>query len=187
MRGEGPSIPKSLSIGCLGALLLAFSAPTSAAAQPGAASDWPSTPHSKASGRFAVAQIATIDADQFMDEWRKPTPGVRLKTSTRTRRNQPIFTFITFRGCHADAAGKCNVTVTYDVSAPSGKTYAHSTMDVWASQPQPPKDYIQLSRQGFGLVFDQKDGLGSYIVRATTTDHVAGISVQTQQELVVSD
>lgn len=187
MRGKDALTLKSMSIMSVGVLLLAVAASTAAVAQTGAASDWPSTPHSKVSGLFAVAQVATTDADQFMAEWRKPTPGVRLNTTTRTRRSLPIFTFITFRGCRADPAGKCNVTVTYDVSAPSGKRDAHSTIDVWASQPQPPKSYIQLSKQGFGLVFDHKDGLGSYLVRATTTDHVAGITVHTQQELVVSD
>ena len=42
-------------------------------------------------------------------------------------------------------------------------------------------------RQGFGLVFDNEDQLGGYLVQAATTDHVAGITLRTEQELVVSD
>jgi hypothetical protein len=163
------------------------------AARPAPATDaevnagWPIRPNSAISGGFAVLQTATTDVGALQAEWMKHTPGVHAKTTTHVRRNQPITTFITFRGCRADKAGKCDVTVAYEVIGPSGKTCARQSLDVWSHRPQPHAGTIQLSRDGMEVVFDGADAVGAYTVQATVTDHVAGIKLRTRQTITVSD
>ena len=144
-------------------------------------------PNSAASGSFAVAQLATADADQFMAEWRKPAPTVRLHGTSEIRRNRPITTFIAFRGCRADKAGKCNVTATFDLRGPSGKIDRLPVMDVWTSRPLSPRGIIQISRGGLGMTFNATDPLGTYTLKAAVTDHVAGITLHTQRDITVSN
>jgi hypothetical protein len=93
-------------------------------------------------------------------------------------------TFITFKGCRADAAGNCNVTADFNTVDPLGKSYGKTrTSEVWVGHPRPPDGFLQLSASAYGLVFEDKDPLGPYRVRAAITDHVAGITLHTEQVL----
>ena len=167
-------------------LLLAATAPASAQPRP-SAMDWPTLPNAAKSGSFAVVQIATANVDQFMAEWRKPTPGVKIHGTTQAHRGRPLATFIAFRGCRAGPAGKCNVTVTFSLRGPSGKIDNYPPMDVWAHQPKPAPQMIHISRQSLGMTFNASDPLGVYTLKAAVTDHVAGVTLHTQQDLTVSD
>jgi hypothetical protein len=75
-------------------------------------------PNASTAGDFPVVQLATTEPDKLMADWNKSTPGVSMVTNTQASRNQPIVTFIIFKGCRADAAGNCNVTVDYDTAGP---------------------------------------------------------------------
>jgi hypothetical protein len=179
--------------GALAAVLVALAAPlaTVVAAQPvdqqgsrmsGSAA--PDRPNTASSGNFAVIQIATTDPDRLTTDWAKSTPGVQVHTSTQAPRNLPIVTFIIFKGCSADPAGNCNVTVDYDMVDPTGKSYDHTVAaPVWVGHPPAPNYNLQLSASGYGIRFEDKDPLGAYLVRATVTDHVAGITLHTEQTL----
>ena len=141
-------------------------------------------PSVASSGDFGVMQIATTDSDKLVAEWLKPTPGVTVETSTQTPRNQPIVTFIVFKGCRADASGNCNVTVDYETLDPTGKSYdVTKAAEVWVGRPPAPDNNLQLSVSGLGLIIEDKDPLGAYLVRAAVTDHVAGITLRTEQTL----
>ena len=144
---------------------------------------WSKAPNTASSGDFAVLQIATTDSSGLRTEWQKSTPGVRLQTNTEATRNQPIWTFIIFKGCVVDAAGNCNVTVDYEVFDPTGKSYARTTSDVWVDQPPPPDLQLQLSVSSLGLRVEDKDPLGPYRVQAKVTDHVAKVTLKTEQVL----
>jgi hypothetical protein len=111
---------------------------------------------------------------------------VDMHGTTAVRRGQPIDTFIAFRGCRADAAGRCNVTAAFELRGPDGKPQAHPPMEVLANQPRPPAGLIYLSHQSLGMTFTADDPVGAYIMRATVTDHVAAIALHTQQTLMVS-
>jgi hypothetical protein len=144
-------------------------------------------PNLAASGDFAVVQIATAKPDKLMADWLKPTPGVYVTNDWHTTRNKPIVVFIVFKGCRADASGNCNVTVDYETLAPDGKTYdSKKAAEVWVGYPPPPNLNPQLSVSGYGLIFEPKDALGDYGVHATITDHVAGITLNTEQVLTVT-
>jgi hypothetical protein len=167
-------------------VLTAAGAPPAGAQPKPPAADWPARSNSATAGSFAVVQVATDDTARFMAELAKPTPGVNLQVTTRVRRNRPIDTFIAFRGCRADRAGKCNVTARYDLRAPSGKISSFPGLDVWANQPQPAPGIIMVSRQSFGMTFNTDDAVGTYTVAAAVTDHVAGVTLHTQQDITVT-
>lgn len=139
-----------------------------------------------ASGSFAVRQVATTEPEQLMEDWNKPSPGVRIVETSKVKRNQPIVTFILFTGCKADQSGNCNVTVDFDVSDPAKKIYSQEkASEVWVGYPPPEYRQLQLSASGLGIRFEDKDPLGVYLVEATVTDQVAGITLHTQQQLTV--
>jgi len=143
-------------------------------------------PNTATSGDFAVMQFATNEPERLMADWAKPGAGASLSMTTETPRNRPIVTFILFRGCRGDADGNCNVTVDYETIAPSGKRYDQTKgAEVWVGRRPPPGNALQLSASAYGMVFEDKDALGGYLVRATVTDHVSGVTVHTEQKLTV--
>lgn len=143
-------------------------------------------PNTATSGDFAVMQFATNEPERVMAAWEKPGAAVSLSMATETPRNRPLVTFILFRGCRGDANGNCNVTADYETIAPSGKRYGQTmSAEVWVGRRPPPGYALQLSASAYGLVFEDKDPLGAYVVRATVTDHVSGVTVHTEQKLTV--
>ncbi len=174
------------------ALALGFLGATAAnSAQPAGPSGWLSDgvavhdrPDIASLGEFGVMQIATTDPEKLMTDWATNTPGVQVATASEMTRNQPIVTFLVFRGCKADAAGNCNVTVDFETLGPSGASYNRTPgAPVWVAYPAPPATAVQLSSSGYGLKIEDKDPLGPYIVRATVTDHIANITLHTQATL----
>jgi hypothetical protein len=156
----------------------------------GTASEGPDT---ASSGDFAVLQTATTEPDKLMADWLKVeegtdrTVGFHLHSKTLTICNKPIATFIIFRGCHPDTSGSCNVTADFKAISPDGKTYAEAkSIQVWVGRPPPPNLNLELSRSGFVLVFEPKDALGDYLVRASITDHVANVTINTEKFLTLA-
>ena len=166
--------------------LLAATAAQAAGAQPRPApADWPTKPNTATTGAFSVVQVATADADKFMAEWRKPTPGVKLHATHQIGRGRPITTFIAYRGCRTDKAGKCHVTATFSLLSPTGKVDAYPPMQVSNPQLQPKPGIIYMSSQGLGMTFTASDPLGVHTLKAAITDQVAGVTLHTQQALTV--
>jgi len=146
----------------------------------------PPSPSQAESGGFAVIQLASDNQDRFHAEWETSTPGADLTTPTEMVRNAPIFTFLVFTGCKPDAAGNCNVTADFHVIGPKDKgPEEYSTAKdapVW-NRKAPAKNILFLSDASIGLTIEDKDPLGAYIVRAIVTDHIANITLKTEQTL----
>jgi hypothetical protein len=116
---------------------------------------------------FGVMQVAAADAAAFIAAW-KIGDGAKNET-TRTVADKPLFTLLIFRGCKADADGKCNKgVVVWDKAAPT----------------DPKKPMIGDGALGYGV--DSEGPFGDYRVVATVTDKVAGISVTTEQTLTIA-
>jgi len=136
-------------------------------------------------GELAILQIATTEPERLMSDWEKPGADVRLVAQDKVKRGQPVVTFILFRGCRPDARGACNVTVDFTTTGPAGTYNETKAAEVWVGRPPPPSRAIQLSAGGLGLSFEAKDGIGPYRVMARITDHVAGITLQTEKTLTL--
>ena len=172
------------------AIVVSLSPMAGAHAQDGPARDGSAAAkqlNSSTSGNFFVLQIATTSPDQLKAEWQKKTATVSLTTTTHVTRHQPIVTFIIFKGCRGDASGNCNVTVDYHLVGPDGKTYGERKMaEVWVGHPPAPNLNLQISPSGFSVSFENGDPLGVYRLRAAITDHVAGVTLDTEQSLTVT-
>jgi hypothetical protein len=175
-----------------GACALALAGPATAspvtggqAKRPPAA--WPKAPYAAQSGDFAVLQIMTDQPEKLIDDWQRASEGVHVVAISRTARHKPIYNFIAFQGCQANDAGECDVTVDYDVRDPAGKQWAQHTGEVWVKRPAPGAGQLQLSLHALGLQMEAKDPLGVYLVRASITDHISGVTLATQQELTVAE
>ncbi|WP_343892990.1 hypothetical protein [Sphingomonas oligophenolica] len=181
MKGVGMNLR---CVGIAAALLMAANAASAQLMQDGKPAA--PSPRQAESGGFAVIQMASDNQDRFHAEWETSTPGANLTTTTETVRNAPIFTFLVFTGCKADAAGNCNVTADFHVIGPQDKgSEEYSTAKdapVWMKKP-PAKNILFLSDASLGLRIEDKDPLGAYIVRAVVTDHVANITLKTEQTL----
>jgi hypothetical protein len=139
-------------------------------------------------GHFGVMQISTTDADGLVSNWSKPTNGATLNVQSETVRKTPIYVFIVFKGCRPDPQGHCNVTVDFDTFDPSGKPYdTKKDAPVWVGRPPTPRGNLQLSEGALAVRIEDKDPIGAYRVVATTTDHVAGVTLRTEQSLTVKD
>jgi len=178
---NGVSLRRSISLSAVIAALLA--------AHPLGADAETARPDEASSGGFWVRQIATNNPDDLLADWfHIPTMGVPTNVSTRTVRGRPIVVFLVFKGCRRDRAWKCNVTADFETIGPSGTVDDHTVgAKVWVDLSAPPDNDYQLSRTGYGLVAEDGDAIGTYRVRAAITDHVAGITLHTEQELVVTE
>jgi hypothetical protein len=134
---------------------------------------------------FGVLQTAAPDATRFIADWKL---GVGAKTaSTSTIANKPLFTFLIFRGCKANAEGKCDVVADFVITRPDGTTdESNKGVAVWnkAAPADPKKPYIGDGALGFGT--DEEGPFGDYRIVATVTDRVAGVSVTTEQTLTIA-
>lgn len=139
---------------------------------------------SASSNGFSVQQVATLDGEGFSERWNKPTVGVELAPASQMLRNQPIFTFVVFTGCAPDRTGNCNVTVSYKMFDPEGKPFGEQlNSPVWVGLPPPGRHIIQLSSVYLGMVVEDKDPLGTYRISASITDHVSGVTLNTEQSV----
>jgi hypothetical protein len=138
-------------------------------------------------GDFAAMQIATTDPERLENDWAQPTPVVAVQTQDAATRNQPIMSFIIFRGCRADADGNCHVTARFEIRDPRGKLYSSPReVSAW-DRPAPSHGNLQLSTAGIGLRVEDGEPLGGYSVIAQVTDHVSGITLKTQKTLSISE
>lgn len=134
---------------------------------------------------FGVLQTAAPDATRFIADWKL---GVGAKTaSTSTIANKPLFTFLLFRGCKANAEGNCDVVADFVITRPDGTTDdSNKGVVVWnkTAPTDPKKPYIGDGALGFGT--DEEGPFGDYRIAATVTDRVAGTSVTTEQTLTIA-
>ena len=134
---------------------------------------------------FGVMQVAAADAAAFIAAW-KIGDGAKNET-TRTVADKPLFTLLIFRGCKADADGKCNIVADFAINRPDGTVNEDNKgVVVWdkAAPTDPKKPMIGDGALGYGV--DSEGPFGDYRVVATVTDKVAGTSVTTEQTLTIA-
>ena len=134
---------------------------------------------------FSVMQVAAPDAASFIAAW-KIGNGAKNE-STRTVADKPLFTMLIFRGCKADADGKCDVAADFVITRPDGTTNEDNKgVAVWnkAAPADPKQPTIGDGALGYGV--DSEGPFGDYLVVATVTDKVTGVSVTTQQTLTIA-
>jgi hypothetical protein len=134
---------------------------------------------------FGVMQVAAPDAATFIAAW-KIGNGAKSE-STRTVADKPLFTLLIFRGCKADADGKCDIVADFAINRPDGTVNEDNKgVVVWnkAAPADPKKPVIGDGALGYGV--DSEGPFGDYRVVATVTDKVAGTSVTTEQTLNIA-
>ena len=134
---------------------------------------------------FGVMQVAASDAAAFIAAW-KIGDGAKNET-TRTVADKPLFTLLIFRGCKADADGKCDIAADFAITRPDGTINEDNKgVVVWnkAAPADPKKPMIGDGALGYGV--DSEGPFGDYRVVATVTDKVAGTSVTTEQTLTIA-
>lgn len=134
---------------------------------------------------FGVMQVAAADAAAFIAAW-KIGEGAKNET-TRTVADKPLFTMLIFRGCKADADGKCDIVADFVINRPDGTVNEDNKgVVVWnkAAPTDPKKPMIGDGALGYGV--DSEGPFGDYRVVATVTDKVAGTSVTTEQTLSIA-
>lgn len=146
---------------------------------------WPDTPQAADSGTFAVVQFATTDPHRVVEAWKRPTPGVKIKITHEARLGQPLSTFINFRNCRADASGACQVTAYWKLIGPDGRVKVSARSKVRVGLPPPRHGAMGLSTEAPEFIIRPSSGPGRYLIKARTTDHVAKITLQTEDAITV--
>ncbi|THD36167.1 MAG: hypothetical protein E7773_09600 [Sphingomonas sp.] len=134
---------------------------------------------------FSVLQTAVPDATRFIADWKLGAGG--KSATTRTIADRPLFTFLIFRGCKANAEGNCDVVADFVIHRPDGTINDENKgVTVWnkAAPSDPKKPYIGDGALGYGV--DDEGPFGEYRVVATVTDRVAGVTLTTEQTLTIA-
>jgi len=132
-----------------------------------------------------VVPFATNDPHAVMAAWARPTPGVKVKVTHEVRLGQPVSNFITFRNCRADRQGLCEVTAEWELVDPSGRRALTAKSRVRVGLPPLSPGTVGMSTESADFTFAAPDPPGRYVLRARTTDHIAGVTLQTQDTLLV--
>lgn len=136
-------------------------------------------------GELTVVQIATDNTDRLLAEWAQPTPP-NLRTTTRTERNKPIHSFVIVGGCRRDELGNCDVVANFDVIDPDGAAYARQADVTVLKGPAPgPAVALRLSQASLGLIVEDGEKLGGYLVKVEVIDRNAKLVAHTEQMLTV--
>ncbi|MDB5685117.1 MAG: hypothetical protein JWM75_2815, partial [Sphingomonas bacterium] len=101
--------------------------------------------------------------------------------------NQPLFTFLIFRGCNDNANGKCDIVADFVITRPDGTINDENKgVVVWnnAAPADPKKPYLGDGALGYGV--DDEGPFGDYRVVATVTDRVASITLTTELTLTIA-
>ena len=126
----------------------------------------------KTKNDFGASLLLTDDKD-YMKKWEQPTNGFYIHAVHSALRKQPVFVLITFANPGADEKGLCNISADLAVKTPDGKPYGElKDANCWKNMPAPPKGNIQLSKISMGIVIEEKDPSGRYIVEAIVKDHI---------------
>jgi hypothetical protein len=144
----------------------------------------PPLSHDEKAG-FSVLQVAVPDAAAFIAEWKLGGGG--KSATTRTVANKPLFTFLIFRGCKANADGKCDVVADFAITRPDGTVNDENKgVVVWnkAAPADPKKPYVGDGALGYGV--DDEGPFGDYRVVATVTDRVAAVTLTTELTLTIA-
>ena len=166
--------------------------PSAAKPKPAPAKPKPKTPlitipplsHDEKNG-FSVLQVAVPDAAKFIAEWKLGGGG--KSATTKTVANQPLFTFLIFRGCKANAEARCDIVADFVITRPDGTINdENKSVVIWnkAAPTDPKKPYIGDGALGYGV--DDEGPFGDYRVVATVTDRVAGTTLTTEQTLTIA-
>ena len=153
-------------------------------AQPPAAKPKPVMLNVALKDGFGVMQVASGDVTKFIADW-KVGMGPKSAT-TRTVADKPLFTFLIIQGCKPDPMGNCDVVADFVITRPDGTTNEDNKgVVVWNKPPgaDPKKPIIGDGALGYGV--DSEGPFGDYVVVATVTDRVAGVTVTTQQTLTI--
>jgi hypothetical protein len=144
----------------------------------------PPLSHDEKAG-FSVLQVAVPDAAKFIAEWKLGGGG--KSATTKTIANRPLFTFLIFRGCKANAEAQCDIVADFVITRPDGTINDENKgVVVWnkAAPTDLKKPYIGDGALGYGV--DDEGPFGDYRVVATVTDRVAGTTLTTEQTLTIA-
>jgi len=159
------------------ALAAPSSPPVPARSLPGQNESW--------AGDLHILQLWSDNQEQFLKEWEQPTPP-NLTTTNRIERNKPIFLFLIFDSCKADAKGNCNLVGSVDILDPDGSPYGkHDGVKFWDNLPAPETKSLVLSPGGIGLVIENGEKLGRYTVHVAVTDTIANVTAHTEDVITI--
>ncbi len=95
-----------------------------------------------------------------------------------------VWAILIFRGCNADAQGKCDVVEEVTMRNPAGLRTPMITAKVWNAEPLP-KGAQQIGMNGVKIAFGKSEALGIYELLARVTDKVTGVNLVVSTKLKV--
>ena len=142
----------------------------------------PHIPHAVGTDGFLISLVHTSDRDAFFHAW---IDGAQtLPITDHAVRGRPLIAVVIFQGCHAGPDGNCNLTGHFTYLRPDGSVYGELDTPVWTSGPAR-GDAARPSPWGPSLVVDAPDPMGIWMLRVRVTDHVRGVTVETEGQIVV--
>lgn len=144
----------------------------------------PNQPWSKSEGNFGAMLLLSDTPEEFLTAWTRRTPGVSIRPVNTIRRGVTLAPFIIFNGCEPNDQGVCSTTFDLEVLEPDGSSFLRVPgLELWRNKPALETGSLGLSIGYTEINLQPEDPLGRYLVRATTFDEYAGISLTLEQSL----
>jgi hypothetical protein len=133
------------------------------------------------------AQLWIINDESFFEEWKRPeTPHVPV--TKRAPRNKPVFIIFFFINPGVDEDAEAQVRADVTIKSPDGSIYGEfKDVEIWQGSNKVPANNIQLSAAHIGLVIEDTDQLGQYIVEAVVKDQVKNVNLRLRTELIAAE
>jgi hypothetical protein len=146
----------------------------------------PDSDNMKSKDGFGV-QMWVIDDEAFFEDWKKPAPP-KLPITKTVKRNETVYIIFPFINPGHDDASQANVSADMTILAPNGETYGEFTdIEIWQDVYNTPQNNIQLGVSHLGLVIEDNDLLGTYIIEAKVTDKIKHVTLNLHTEFTAVD
>ena len=121
--------------------------------------------------------------DQKLDGWYKipPNSGPRIHKASKVTQGQSFNLFVFFNGYSSDKTNNINIRYDFQIFGPAGTPTADKGSDLVAYQsPGGESKNLILSQQFVKIILTDKYPVGTYKIKVTAHDKVAGKSISTE-------
>ena len=149
----------------------------------------PPSATARSEGLRATLLLAEDEA-AFQDVWDRPTTAREpaIWTVDQVAVDEPVYAFVLFSGCAPDAAGRCALVASFEILRPDGSSLVSMPeIPLW-NGPPPQAENLQMAKQSMEIAFDEKEPLGTYLIRSEVCDRGAQrcVELSLPLELVAS-
>lgn len=131
----------------------------------------PNSPSVKGIGPLSTQLFFRKSLEDTIQNWARIGNAIYIPSQVQVKRGETIYAMVAFNGCTIGSDGKCDLSVKFKLTNPSGALIGESQeLELWRRE-APNVKYVLLPGSGYWqLGIDSGDAFGYWLVEAIVTD-----------------